>query len=180
MPMTTYRISKLAERFNLSRSTLLYYERIGLLTASLRTPAGYRTYTREDGLRLERICMFRSAGLALADIQTLMAEETAPRVKILENRLQELEDQILSLRQQQHTLVAMLNQLSQKACGPVIDKDQWVNMLEAAGMDEAAMARWHGEFERRAPKTHKTFLLSLGIKETEAAQIQDWARTLME
>ena len=37
-----YSISKLCREFNLSRSTLLYYDTIGLLTASERTRVNYR------------------------------------------------------------------------------------------------------------------------------------------
>ena len=38
-------IGKLARKFDLSRSTLLYYDRIGLLKPSGRTRANYRVYT---------------------------------------------------------------------------------------------------------------------------------------
>ncbi len=40
-----YRITQLAQRQGLSRSTLLHYDRIGLLHASDRSPSGYRIYT---------------------------------------------------------------------------------------------------------------------------------------
>lgn len=53
--MKTFRITELGKRFGLSRSTLLYYDRIGLLQPSGRTEAGYREYTRSDADRLERI-----------------------------------------------------------------------------------------------------------------------------
>ncbi|BBO84120.1 hypothetical protein DSCO28_46860 [Desulfosarcina ovata subsp. sediminis] len=52
----------------------------------------------------------------------------------------------------------------------------WVSMLEAAGMDEAAMARWHAEFEHLAPAAHYDLLRQLGIPEREARQIQAWSR----
>lgn len=40
-----YHISQLAQQFGLSRSTLLYYDRIGLLSPSARSEAGYRQYS---------------------------------------------------------------------------------------------------------------------------------------
>ena len=43
-------------------------------------------------------------------------------------------------------------------------------------MDESARQRWHAEFESRAPQTHYEFLLSLGVPENEAEQIQQWLR----
>lgn len=45
-------------------------------------------------------------------------------------------------------------------------------MLRAAGMDQAAMNRWHTEFEKRAPAAHHRFLISLGINESEALLIR--------
>lgn len=176
--MKTYSISQLARSFGLSRSTLLYYDRIGLLRAPRRTPAGYRCYTRHEYDRLARICMFRDTGLSLADVQKVLSGSTAPSVKILEKRLEELEKEMRRLRNRQRQLVAMLKKMTSGEYEPVVGKEMWVEMLAAAGMDESAMANWHAEFEHRAPSAHHEFLLSLGISESEARQIREWARNL--
>jgi DNA-binding transcriptional MerR regulator len=174
--LKTYSISKLARSFGLSRSTLLYYDRIGLLCAPERTSAGYRVYTQNEFNRLERICIFRGAGLSLGDVRELLSSGAAPSVRILENRLQELEDQIILLRDQQQAIIAMLKKMSNFNSKPIVDKKMWVQMMEAAGMDESSMARWHAEFEHRAPKAHKEFLISLGIPKDEARKIQEWSK----
>lgn len=174
--MKTYSISQLARAFGLSRSTLLYYDRIGLLPAPERTAAGYRRYTQNDYQRLERICMFRGAGLPLKDVQKLLFSHSAPSVKILEKRLKELESQALIIRGQQHAIIAMLEKMTDNTYGPIVDKAMWVQMMKAAGMDESSMARWHAEFEGRAPKAHEAFLLSLGIPGSEVQQIRKWSR----
>lgn len=174
--MRSYSISQLAHSFGLSRSTLLYYERIGLLRASERTSAGYRIYTQNEFNRLERICIFRNAGLSLEDVRELLSSGAEPSVKILESRMQELEDQILYLRGQQHAIIAMLKKMTNGSVKPIIDKKMWVKMMEAAGMDESSMARWHAEFEHRAPKAHKEFLMSLGIPNNEVRKIQEWSK----
>ncbi len=106
----------------------------------------------------------------------MLSSDSAPGTKILENRLLELGDQILRLRSQQHIIIAMLKNTTGKSYSPVIDKETWVKMLEAAGMDESAMAKWHAEFEACAPEAHYELLLSLGIPEDEARQIQKWSR----
>ncbi len=174
--MKTYSISQLARAFGLSRSTLLYYDRIGLLRASERTAAGYRRYSERDRARLKRICMFRGAGLSLADVEKLLTGDSEPSVEVLEKRLRELADQILDLRNQQRLITAMLKNMTNDRFAPAIDKEMWVEMLKSAGMDEAAMQKWHAEFERRASEAHYEFLLSLGISENEARQIQAWSR----
>ncbi len=174
--METYLISQLARAFGLSRSTLLYYDRIGLLCASERTAAGYRRYSKDEYRKLERICVFRRAGLPLAEVQKMLFSDSEPSVKILEKRLRELGDEILDLRTQQHLIAAMLKNMTSDKFAPIIDKKMWVEMLKSAGMDEAAMKAWHAEFENRASEAHYEFLLSLGIPESEARDIQKWSR----
>jgi len=152
--MKTCSISKLAQAFGLSRSTLLYYDRLGLLPPSGRTGSGYRCYSDKDHRRLERICHFRQAGLTL--------NETAAS--------------ILSLRNQQRLLAAMLSRIASGKPLPVVNVKLWIEMLEAAGMDQNARKRWHMEFERRAPAEHDEFLVALGIPPEEVARIRRRSR----
>lgn len=174
--MKTFSISQLAKDFDLSRSTLLYYDRIGVLCASGRTPSGYRQYTEKDHKQLERICLFRSAGLSLAEIKKMLSGDSNPSISILEKRLRDLEKEILALRTQQHLITAMLKNMTNEDFTPAIDKKAWVEMLESAGMDEKGMKAWHTEFEKRSPTAHHDFLLSLGIPESEARRIQAWSQ----
>ncbi len=174
--METYSISQLAHSFKLSRSTLLYYDRIGVLNPSARSTAGYRIYSDKDYETLKYICMYRDAGLPLAEIKRLLTDEVAPCARILEKRMHELGEEILHLRHQQHMVITMLKKMTGKAFTPVVNKQMWVDILKRSGMDEAAMEKWHAEFERRAPDAHYEFLLSLGIPVAEAKQIQAWAK----
>lgn len=174
--MKTYTISKLAKEFDLSRSTLLYYDRIGLLQAQERTEAGYRLYSKKGYDKLERICVLRRAGLPLAEIQKMLSSASEPSAKILEKRLGELGDEIIQLRSQQHLITSMLKNMTSENFTPAVNKEMWVQMLKSAGMDEADMKTWHAEFESRAPESHYEFLLSLGIPEDEARQIRKWSR----
>jgi MerR family transcriptional regulator, thiopeptide resistance regulator len=171
-----YRISELARLAGLSRSTLLYYDRIGLLKPSGRTEAGYRQYSPADRERLATICSLRAAGLTMDDISRILSkgEEAEPRV--LQRRLLELGDEIRALQSQQHLLAKMLKVQSLGELSEKIDKKAWTEMLRAAGMDDAAMKRWHAEFERRAPEAHHQFLLSLGISEEEARMIREMSQ----
>ncbi|WP_291862632.1 MerR family transcriptional regulator [Accumulibacter sp.] len=87
--MDSFRITELGRRFGLSRSTLLYYDRIGLLCPSGRSEADYRLYSQADCDRLARICAFREAGISLEEIARLLDADT-PHGPILERRLHEL------------------------------------------------------------------------------------------
>ncbi len=176
--MNYYSISQLAKSFGLSRSTLLYYDKIGLLCATERTLSGYRRYSQKDHDRLERICMFRSTGLPLADVNKILVSETNSGTGVLETRLQELGDEILALRVQQQLITAMLKNMNSDKFASAMNKQTWIEMLKSAGMDESAMQCWHADFEARSPQTHSDFLLSLGISKEEAEKIQTWSREL--
>jgi MerR family transcriptional regulator, thiopeptide resistance regulator len=173
--MKTYSISALGRAFGLSRSTLLYYDRLGLLPPSGRTGSGYRVYTDRDYRRLDRICHFREAGLTLKEIHTVLLSGGKPGTKLLENRMRETAARILSLKSQQRLLGGMLSRIASGRIPPAVDKQLWIEMLRTAGMDQEAMDRWHTEFERRAPDGHNEFLLSLGIPQAEVAEIRCWS-----
>jgi len=174
--MKTYSISKLAQACGLSRSTLLYYDRVGLLRPAGRTGSGYRYYTEKDHRRLERIRHFREAGLTLKEIEAVLCSSGKPRAKVLEVRMRETAANIVGLKNQQRLLAGMLSRISSGRRPPAVDKQLWVDMLRAAGMNQDARNRWHREFERRAPDAHYEFLLSLGIPQEEAARIRQWSR----
>ena len=155
--MKTYTITKIARLFGLSRSTLLYYDRIGLLPPSGRSPSGYRMYSEEDAQRLERICTLRQTSLSIEDIRSIVCSEDKPFADLLEKRLKEIGREILVLKTRQRLLTAMLKSMTAKEGEAEVDKKMWVEMLRAAGMDEEAMKRWHTEFEHRAPEAHPRF-----------------------
>lgn len=168
-------IRQLAARFDLSRSTLLYYDRCGVLKPEYRTSAGHRLYSDADAERLARICELREAGLPLKDIDAVLEPNGAyrtPLAEALNRRLQELNTEISALRRQQQVVVTLLRQKGASRRTRILTKDRWVALLQAAGMDEHARTRWHAEFERTSPEAHQDFLESLGIPEPEIARIR--------
>ena len=172
-----YSISELGRDFGLSRSTLLYYDRIGILSPAARSSNGYRRYGQADHERLQRICRYRELGLSLGDIREALSTGKRPSVKVLKQRLAEVERQMASLESHKRLLNGMLQRLASESSRARVDKDLWVEMLRVAGMDDAAMFRWHVEFEKRAPEGHASFLESLGIPEDEVARIRKWSQS---
>src|SRR5665647_1687612 len=65
-------VTRLARSCNLARSTVLYYESIGLLTRPRRSAGNYRVYSDKDLDRLRQICTYRDAGVPLADIRSIL------------------------------------------------------------------------------------------------------------
>lgn len=169
-------VSRLGRRFGLSRSALLYYDRIGLLSPSARSRAGYRVYGERDAKRLEAICRYREIGLSLDQIRELLDGATGRAAELLEARLDQLNTEIERLREQQRIIVRLLADPKKLRRARAIDKDGWVAILRAAGLDDAGMHRWHVEFERMAPKAHRDFLQSLGLPPGEITRIRRWSR----
>lgn len=172
-----YRITQLAEQFGLSRSTLLYYDRIGLLSPSGRSEAGYRQYSPADRARLESICSLRRAGMDIDGIRAILATAGDDSTTVLRRRLDEIGAEIEALRTKQHLLAGMLKVQGAGGPGATVNKEMFVAMLRAAGMDDAAMKKLHVEFERQEPAAHHAFLRSLGISEKEALLIRQWSST---
>lgn len=175
--MKTFSISELGRQFGLSRSTLLYYDRIGLLSATDRQGNNYRLYTLKDRRKLERISSLRQAGLALGDIRTILDARGKPPLRLLEKRLHSLGEEIAELQGKQRALSSMLRTTISGNYPATVDKKLWVSLLKAAGLDEQGMRRWHIEFERCAPAGHQAFLHSLGLEKTEILQIQQWSKS---
>lgn len=174
--MKTYSISQIARDCGLSRSTLLFYDRLGLLRCLGRTGSGYRVYSDKDLLRLRRIRQLREAGLSLKEIRAVLATGGNPGTRLLECRMRKTAEDIIRLKNQQRLLAGMLRKVASGKRPQCVDKQMWVEMLKAAGMDANAMDRWHEEFERRSPEGHQEFLLSLGIPPTETARIRSLSR----
>jgi MerR family transcriptional regulator, thiopeptide resistance regulator len=170
-------IGRLGRRFGLSRTALLYYDRIGLLSPSGRTRAGYRVYSDADVQRLESICRYREVGLPLEQIRQLLEAPGGRTAGLLEARLEQLNREIERLREQQRVIVKLLANKRRLRRARAIDKAGWVAILRAAGLDDAAMRRWHMEFERMAAESHQSFLESLGLPAREVARIRRWSRS---
>lgn len=171
-----FTVSKLARSCGLSRSTLLYYESIGLLKQPPRTGGNYRAYDDKDLRRLQQICVYRSAGVRLADIREILDRPESDASSILKRRLVELDAEIEGIRDHQKAIIRLLKVKTSLRRQKMITKDKWVSIMKAAGFSEADMHRWHAEFEKAAPNEHQEFLQFLNIPAEEIHSIRQWSR----
>jgi MerR family transcriptional regulator, thiopeptide resistance regulator len=169
-------VSRLARRCGLSRSTILYYETIGLLKPARRTAANYRGYTDRDLLRLQQICVYRNAGLKLEDIVALLDGPETDAAAVLKRRLLELDAEIETKRRHQHAILMLLKSETSRERNEVMTKEKWTSIMSSAGFTEADMRRWHIEFEHSAPEDHQQFLEYLHIPANEIQSIREWSR----
>jgi DNA-binding transcriptional MerR regulator len=198
-----YTIGRLAKTVGLSRSTLLYYDRLGLLSPINRSEGNYRLYAADEVDRLRRICTYREMGIPLKQIGELIDRQAtgdSDTELMLQKHLESLDREIESLRKQQRQVVLLLEQITSRTSpggsgkkrsqrprrqskGPkqselslendMITKDRWVEIMRAAGLSDDDMHNWHRQFEKLEPDAHQEFLESLGIDAGEIDQIRE-------
>ena len=167
-----FTVGQLAKRYSLSRSTLLYYDSKGVLKPSGRSGSNYRMYSSGDIQKLERIILFRNAGMSLADIAEIIDKNIDEIEDALEKRLFSINKEIQSLRKQQNVIINVIRNQGSIKNTRIVTKEKWVSMLKAAGLDEAGMWNWHIEFEKNSPEAHQDFLESIGLSSDEIALIR--------
>jgi MerR family Zn(II)-responsive transcriptional regulator of zntA len=111
------KISDLAERSGISAHTLRYYEKTGLLSASMRSENNYRVYSQDD---LTTAKFSKECGFSLAETATLLAikhdksQHVCAEAKFITNtKIIDITQQITQLKQMQKTL----QQLERYCCG---------------------------------------------------------------
>lgn len=84
-------MGELAAATGLTVRTLHYYEQIGLLTPSGRSPAGHRVYDEADEARLYRVSLLRRLGMDLAEVRRVLDDPAWDLPSALEAHLAALD-----------------------------------------------------------------------------------------
>jgi DNA-binding transcriptional MerR regulator len=121
--MSQLTVSKLAEQVGTSADTVRYYERIGLLPETERSPSGYRLYGDEAVERLRFIKRAQRFGLkleAIAELLDVRQRGLCPcghTRRMLEERVAELDEEMSSLARLRADITTMLDELPEPAGG---------------------------------------------------------------
>ncbi|MFP2768523.1 Zn(2+)-responsive transcriptional regulator [Oceanisphaera sp. KMM 10153] len=128
-----FRIGELAKHFGVKADTLRFYEKEGLLSPSLRTPAGYRLYSEDDKRRLHFILRCKRVGFSLKEVDELLSlkvsscKVTCREVKaVADTKITDVEERIAELEQFRDSL----RQLSEACCGG-LESAEHCSILEA-------------------------------------------------
>jgi DNA-binding transcriptional MerR regulator len=138
-----YRISELAAQVGLSRSTLLYYEKLELIQGQ-RLENGYRVYSDRDAQRLKLIQQLHAGGLTLKECKACL--DSKIERKVLLNRLQLLDIEIGQKQQSRQLLAALLG--------------------------DGGLRQWHESIDKIAPDAHLDWLTKQGFNEKEALRLK--------
>ena len=114
------RIGELAHQSQVSRDTLRFYEKHGLITPSARTDAGYRLYAESDIKRIGFIVSAKKVGFTLNEIQQLLQLEVTKDIKscqdvkeFVDHKIQLVNEQLTETRR----IKKSLETLSEACCG---------------------------------------------------------------
>jgi MerR family copper efflux transcriptional regulator len=124
-------IGALAGTCGVSRDTIRFYEREGLLPRPRRTPSRYRVYGPEDEVRLRFIRQAQAIGLTLDDVRELLRHREARTpdecrrvAALLRRRIEALDHKLAELRALRRVLADNLSRCEQAGsaeCPVVLD-----------------------------------------------------------
>ena len=113
---TSYKIKDVADRSGFTAATLRYYEEIGLLPESTRTPAGYRLYDDHTLDRLAFIARAKQLGCTLDEIGDLTLAWDGGQCGPVQDRLRGVvADKLTSAQQQIVELMTLTSELQHAA-----------------------------------------------------------------
>lgn len=113
-----YAISEMASLFNVSRQTLIYYDKIGLFKPAVVNEKGYRFYSPTQIPLMRLICMLRDLGLELDEIDRLTSTfDIGEMTDHLRSRVQALDKQIAGLKSERASVQERLSFTTRRFIG---------------------------------------------------------------
>ncbi|WP_102144917.1 MerR family transcriptional regulator [Mycobacterium hubeiense] len=143
--MNAKTVGAVAALTGVSVRTLHHYDHIGLVVPSVRTPTGYRGYTDADIERLHLVLVYRSVGLRLDEIRTLLDDPDVDVLAHLQRQHQLLSEQAEQL---QYTIKAVEGLMNAHQKGIQLTAEEQVEIFGTTAFSEEYAAeaeeRWGG------------------------------------
>jgi len=149
-------ISELAHRCGLARSTLLYYEKLGVI-AGTRAANGYRHYDEGDLQRLQMVQALQAGGLSLKQCLACLAGEIDQAA--LRARVEELDGELARMQRARDLLADLAG-------------------LRARSGDE--FKAWQLRLQREAPEAYFAWVMRQGFSEQDRYQLQWLSKDMNE
>jgi DNA-binding transcriptional MerR regulator len=149
--------------------TLHHYDRIGLLSPSDRTPAGYRVYTAADLDRLHRVLVYRELGFPLEEVAALLDDADADPEAHLRRQHGLLRDRLERTRA---VLAALEKEMEARAMGISLTPEEKFELFGEG---------WSEDHEREAEERWgDTEAWAQSARRTAAYTREDWVRIRAE
>ena len=146
-----YRISELADKVGISRTAILYYEKMNLIKGE-RLNNGYRVYSDLDLQRIRLVMQLHQGGLTLKECKVCI--EGKVNREMIERRLQKLDKEIEQKQQSRNFLASMFG-----------------------GEGETS---WHEAAIKQAPEAYLDWSIKQGFNEKEALRLKWLSRNMTQ
>lgn len=168
-----FTVGKLSKMYGISRTALLYYDKIGLLRPTARNTANYRLYSQADADRLGQIMILKNAGVPISVIRSIISSEEAIIFGKLMKRLGEINLEIEKLKNNQKHIINIMSQSTVIKSPYKTDPILLDHIIRYAEIDDDKREQWHMEFEVQSPDLHDKFLRMIGLSEEEVQSIRN-------
>jgi MerR family transcriptional regulator, thiopeptide resistance regulator len=161
-------VGEVAAMAGVTVRTLHHYDRIGLLSPSGRSAAGYRLYAPDDLDRLHQVLLYRELGFSLEDVADLLSDDAEPEAHLRrQHRL--LRDR---LDRTQQMVAAVEKEMEARAMGISLTPEERFELF-GEGFSE--------EYEREAEERWgDTEAWAQSQRRTTAYTKEDWVRIKQE
>ncbi len=164
-----YTINKIARLAGVTLRTLRYYDKIGLLTPSARTDAGYRLYSDEDVQRLQQILFYRELDFPLAKIEDILNNPAFDR-----NEALRMQADFLEKRAERYL---KLSQLAKDTLLNLEGGTEMENKDMFSGFDYDKMMEEQNQYEAEIKERWgNSDAYKISIERTEKYTKEDWER----
>jgi hypothetical protein len=92
--------------------------------------------------------------------------------EVLTDRLEELNREIRDLRFKQKVIIELLKCNNRPEAKLLLDQEDFVNIFDSMGFDDASREAFHKQFEQSSPKSHQFFLELLGMEDEEIKMLR--------
>lgn len=118
--MKKYKISEVAKIFNISRETLLYYDKIGILKPDyIDETNNYRYYFEESITKLGFILILKDSHLSLEEIKKyLSSNEKEKSLNVLYKRLDIVDKQLIALNKAKIRILNEIEEIKEISTNP--------------------------------------------------------------
>lgn len=107
-----FTVGEMASMFGISKQTLQYYNKVGLLSPAFISQNGYRHYSADQYMTLEVIINMRSLGFSIADIKDYLENRSKDRFfRLLKKRNSECEKIISDTEKIRNAVLSVENAL---------------------------------------------------------------------
>jgi DNA-binding transcriptional MerR regulator len=169
-----YSTSQFAHKAAVTARTLRFYDKVGLLSPSEYTEAGYRLYSDEDLWSLQQILALKFLGFSLEEIKVCLQTDPA--------RLHEaLTTQKLMMREKRHQLDRIIEAIEQAETVLQHDQGDWESIIEVIQvMHMEQNKEWVNTYLTPEQQQKMAELSSKAYSPEAAQKLAAWGQTWSE